>query len=90
MVNVQGWPNWARCPFKVWDHAGSQPEVNRKLKMILLRLPMTKGVVKCIDTVETFLQENLNMQKESFKIFWFEDAPDQWKGRIKHINLKLV
>ena len=30
---------------------------------------MTKGVVKCIDTVETFLQENLNMPKESFKIF---------------------
>ena len=31
MVNVQGWPNWTRCTFKVWDHTGSQPEVNRKL-----------------------------------------------------------
>ena len=45
--------------------------------MILSRLPMTKGVVKCIDTVETFLQENLNMPKESFKIFWLDDVPDQ-------------
>jgi len=30
---------------------------------VLLRLPMTKGVVKCLDTVETFLQENLSMPK---------------------------
>ena len=52
---------------------GSSPEVDLKLtgnlKMIPLRLPMTKGVVKCLDTVETFLQENLNIPKDSFIIF---------------------
>ena len=51
--------------------------------MILSRLPMTKGVVKCIDTVETFLQENLNMPKESFKIFWFDDVPNQWETEFE-------
>ena len=50
---------------------GSRPEIDGKLK-IPLRLPMTKGVVKCLDTVETFLQENLNMPKDSFIIFLIE------------------
>lgn len=56
---------------------------------VLLRLPMTKGVVKCLDTVEVFLQENLNMPKASFKYFLVGGSYKPIRGQLWGIDLKI-